>query len=243
MRGAVDVAGEVLGRPADLQQRLLEPAALGGVDDDRVGVDAGAEHRRDPLGADDLLEHRRSDDVQHQAVHRVLRQGEPAEAVHRVGDVDEQGVRHRIAGEAHQRVDDLLGVVAGGAGVPQRERRHAVGVHVLGGALQLGERRDRRPALLRQRVVDLQEQGLVRLDDQRAVAQEDPHVGGGRPKAAGRETGAREPPVTAGTGRSFPPAQTHAVPAQRRKVAARPSGQELGDAELAGLERRAAAAM
>ena len=34
---AVDVAGEVLGRPADLEQRLLEPAALARVHHDGVG--------------------------------------------------------------------------------------------------------------------------------------------------------------------------------------------------------------
>ena len=111
----------------------------------------------------------RSERGEHQPVHRVVGQGEPAEAVHRVGDVDQQRVRHRVARVAHQRVDDLLGVVPGGAGVPQRERRDPVGVHVLGGALQLGERGDRRPAVLRQRVVDLEQQGLVRLDDQGAV--------------------------------------------------------------------------
>ena len=42
----VDVPGEVLGRPAELQQRLLEVAALGGVHHDGVVVDPGAEHAR-----------------------------------------------------------------------------------------------------------------------------------------------------------------------------------------------------
>src|SRR3712207_6878134 len=42
-------------------------------------------------------------------------------------------------------------------------------VHVLGGALQLGERRDRRAAVAGGRVVDLEQQRLVRLDDQGAV--------------------------------------------------------------------------
>ena len=39
VRLAVDVAGEVLGRPAELEQRLLEVAALGGVDDHRLLVE------------------------------------------------------------------------------------------------------------------------------------------------------------------------------------------------------------
>ena len=49
VRLAVDVPGQVLGRPADLEQRLLEPAALARVHRDGVGVDAGAQHRRDLL--------------------------------------------------------------------------------------------------------------------------------------------------------------------------------------------------
>ena len=58
VRLAVDVAGQVLGRPAELEQHLLDLAALGGVHDDGVVVDARAEHRRDLLVAQHLLEHR-----------------------------------------------------------------------------------------------------------------------------------------------------------------------------------------
>ena len=58
MRLAVDVAGEVVGGPADLEQRLLEATALGRVDEDGVVVDALAEHRRDLLLPQDLLEYR-----------------------------------------------------------------------------------------------------------------------------------------------------------------------------------------
>jgi hypothetical protein len=191
VRGAVDVAGEVLRRPADLQQRLLEPAPLRRVDDDAVLVDAGTQHGRHPLRSDDLLEHRAVGAGEHQPVHRVVGQGEPAEAVHGVGDVDQQRVRHRVAGETHQRIDDLLGVVPGGAGVPQRERGDPVGVHVLGGALQLRERRDGRAALAGQRMVDLEEQGLVRLDDQGAVTQRRNAFlqGSAQPGPAARNTG------------------------------------------------------
>ena len=49
----------------------------------------------------------------------MLGQLQTAVAVHRVGDVDEQRVRHGVAAEPHQRIDDLLGVVPGGARVPQ----------------------------------------------------------------------------------------------------------------------------
>ena len=99
----------------------------------------------------------------------LLLEGEAAVAVHRVGHVDEQGVGHGIPAVGHEGVDDLLGVVAGGAGVPQAERGDAVGVHVLGGALELGERGDGAARGLGVRVVDLEEEGLVALDDQGSV--------------------------------------------------------------------------
>ena len=69
-----------------------------------------------------------------------------------------------------QRIDDLLGVVPRGAGVPQRQRGDPVGVHVLRGALQLGERRDRRTGGGRVGMIDFEQQCLVGLHDQRAVA-------------------------------------------------------------------------
>ena len=172
VRLAVDVAREVLGRPAELEQHLLEVAALGGVDDDVGRVDAGAEQAGGALGADHLDQDRRVERVQDQAVHRVLDQLQAAVAGHRVGDVDQQRVRHRVARVLEQDVDDLLGVVPGGARVPQAQRRQAVGVHVLRGALQLRERGDRATAGLRLVVVDLEQERLVALHDQGAVGHE-----------------------------------------------------------------------
>jgi hypothetical protein len=113
-------------------------------------------------------------------VHRVVDQLQPAVAVHRLGDVDQQRVRDRVAGEAQQRVDDRLGVVARGSGVPQAERGEPVGVYVFGRALQLGEGCDRHPARQRVGVVDLKQQRLVGLDDQRATGHRLPlHALGG----------------------------------------------------------------
>ena len=106
---------------------------------------------------------------QHQPVHRVLLQPQPAVARHRLGDVDEQRVRDGVAAVLQQRVDDLLGVVAGGARVPQPERREPVGVDVLRRPLELGERRDRLAAVGGLLVVDLEQQRLVALDDQGSV--------------------------------------------------------------------------
>ena len=173
VRLAVDVPGVVLGRPAQLEQRLLEVAALGGVHHHGVVVEPLAEHPGDLLRAQHLLEHRPVVADQDQAVHRVLLETQPPEAGHRLGDVDQQRVRDGVAGVGQQGVDDLLRVVAGGPGVPEAERREPVGVDVLGAALELGERRDRAAALGRGGVVDLQQQRLVGLDDQGSVVHAD----------------------------------------------------------------------
>ena len=166
---AVDVPGEVLGRPAELEQRLLEVAALAGVDGHGLGLDPLTDHPGDLLGADDLLEHRAVDAAQHQPVHRMLVQPQAAVARHRLGHVDQQRMRHRVAAEGQQDVDHLLRVVAGSPRVPQTQRRQPVGVDVLRAPLELRERSDRLAARVRLLVVDLEEQRLVRLDDQGAI--------------------------------------------------------------------------
>ena len=117
---AVDVAGQILGGPADFEQHLLDTAPFAVVHHDGVVVDAGAEHRGDLFVSQHFLEHGPVEADERQAVRRVLDQLQPPVAGHHVDDVDEQRLRHRIAGERHQRVDDLLGIVARGAGVPQR---------------------------------------------------------------------------------------------------------------------------
>ena len=163
---AVDVAGLVVGGPAGLDELALERAALGGVHGDRVVVHAGTQHRGDFLLAGDLGEHRAVGGVQHQPGGGVLLQGEAAVAVHRLGDVHQQRLRHREAAVAHQGVHDRLGVQSRGARVPQGQRGDAVGVHVLRRALQLGERRDGAAGGLVAVVVYLEEHGLVALDDE-----------------------------------------------------------------------------
>ena len=99
----------------------------------------------------------------------IALQPQPAVARHGLGDVDEQCVRDRVSRVGQQRVDDLLGVVARCSGVPQAQRREAVGVDVLGRALELGERRDLAAAGFGLVVIDLEQQGLVALDDQGSV--------------------------------------------------------------------------
>ena len=166
---AVNIAGQILCGPTDLEQHLLDAAALAVVHHNGVVVDAGTEHRRDLLVAQHFLEHRAVQADQGQAVRRVLHQLQPPVAGHDVDDVDQQRLRHRVTREGDQRVDDLLGVVTRGARVPQRQRSDAVGVDVFGRALQLGERGDRgarRAGLL---MVYFEQHRLVGLHDQGAV--------------------------------------------------------------------------
>ena len=165
---AVDVSGEVLCRPADLVQLLLEPAALGGRDCHGVVIDPCAQHPADLLVAGNLLQDCRLGRFQDQPVSRMLVDAHPAIPRHRLGDIDKQSLRNREARVVLQHVHDLLRIVAGGAGVPQRQRRDAVGVDVLRGPLQFGERGQGRAGLIGTRVIHLQEHRFVGLDDERA---------------------------------------------------------------------------
>ena len=166
---AVDVAGQVLGRPAQLDEHLLEVAALGGVDDDVGLPESRPQQALGALGAHDLLQDRHVGGVQDQAVGGVGEELEAAVAAHRLGDLGEQGVRHRETRVGDERVDDRLRVQARGARVPQGQRRDSIGVDVLGGALQLGEGGDGAAGLPGLGVGDLEEDGLIGLDDERAV--------------------------------------------------------------------------
>ena len=169
---AVDVARAILGGPADFQQRLLEIAAFAGVHHDRVVVDARPDHRCDLLAPQHFGEDCPVGAHEDEPVHGMLVEPQPAVARHRLGDVDEHRMRDGVPAVPEQCVDDRLGVVAGGTGVPQSERRQPVGVDVLGCPLELGERRDLATRVLGGRVVHLEEEGFVRLDDERAVGHE-----------------------------------------------------------------------
>ena len=165
----VHIPGEILCGPTDLEQHLLDAAALTVVHLDGVVVDARTEHRCDLLVSQHFLEHCAVQADQRQAVHRRLDQLQTPVARHGVDDVDEQRLRHRVPRERHQRVDDLLCVVTGGAGVPQRQRGDPVGVDVLGRTFEFGERGDRgsrRAGLL---MVDFEQHGLIGLHDQGSV--------------------------------------------------------------------------
>ena len=107
---AIDVAGEVFGWPADLQQHLLERAPLGRMHNDRLVVDTCADERNDLLAAQHFFQHGYVGGVQDQTVHGVLLKSETTVPTHRLGDVDKQRVRHGVAAVSQQHVDDNFGV-------------------------------------------------------------------------------------------------------------------------------------
>ena len=101
--------------------------------------------------------------LENEAVGWVGVQADAAVAGHGFGDVDKQGLGDRKARVVFEDVDDLLGVVSGRAGIPQRERSNAVGVHVLGSALQLCKGSERGAGLCGLGVIHLEQDGLIRL--------------------------------------------------------------------------------
>ncbi len=169
VRCTVHVAGQVLRRPADLQEQLLELAPLGGVDHNCFAIDPWPQQRLDFLGPDDLFQYRVVVSAHHQAVLGILLQPQPSIPGHGLFDVDQQRMRHREPRVFEQRVQDLLGIQPGSACVPQAQRGEAVTVHVFRGAFQFGEGGNGVPRLGGQFMVHLEEDGFITLDDQRAV--------------------------------------------------------------------------
>ena len=137
---ALGVAGLVGDRPAELEQRLLERATVAEADGEAVAVEPFAEHLADVLVAGDLDEERDlvADEGEPAGV-EVAHEPQPAVAAHLVVHLGEHAARHRVLGEIVERGGDLAGVHAGDGGVPQRQRRDAVGVDVLGRLLELAE--------------------------------------------------------------------------------------------------------
>ena len=98
----------------------------------------------------------------------IRSQPDPAVAADQLAEVGRQvGGKRELANRSPAPAIIASADMPGGRGVPERERRQAVGVDVLGALLQLGERRDRVAGLGVQRVVDFQQDRAVALHDQR----------------------------------------------------------------------------
>ena len=94
---AIDVAGEILGRPAGLEEGLFKAAALGGRDGDRVLVDASTEEFSGSA-AGKFFQDGRIVGLEDEAVGRVGVEADAAVAGHGFGDVDKQGLGDWEAG-------------------------------------------------------------------------------------------------------------------------------------------------
>ena len=94
---AIDVAGEILGRPAGLEEGLFKAAALGGRDGDGVLVDASAEDFSGSA-AGKFFQDGRFVGLEDEAVGRVGVKADAAVAGHGFGDVDKQGLGDWEAG-------------------------------------------------------------------------------------------------------------------------------------------------
>ena len=75
--------------------------------------------------------------------------------------------RQRVLAEAFQHVDRLGGAQPGSSRVPQRQRRDPIRVDVLRALLELREARQRVARVRVPRIVDLDQNRPVPLDDQR----------------------------------------------------------------------------
>ena len=160
---------------------------------DGVVVHPAADQSLDLGAAQYLGQHRRSVVTSTRPWLGCLLDPQPAVTVHRLGDVDQQAVGHRVAAVGEQGVDHLLGVMPGGPGVPQAERSQSVGVDVLRRPLQLGEGRDGDPARVGGRMIDLEQQSAVGLTTSGPGAEAGP-----RSLAGGGGVGVGPAPAVAG---------------------------------------------
>jgi len=166
---AVDISREILGGPAQRHEDLLESAAFTGVDPNGVAVEPVTDQGLDLLAVQHLVQDGTLLRRQDQPVGGVHLQLKAAVARHRVGDIDQQRVGDREPAVRDECVHDLLSVETGGAGVPQPEVGHPVGVDVFRRSFQFGERGDRVATQFELFVVDFQQQRLVALHDEGAT--------------------------------------------------------------------------
>ena len=164
VRGARGVPGEVFCRPSELQQFLFELAARPCLHDVSVGSALLEQQRRDLAGSGDLREHCGVGGCQREGTIIRSLDDQAAIATHGLGDVDRHRLRYGEFGILLERRDHALGVVAGRARIPQPEAGDAVGVDVLGRALEFGEDGKIVPGVFRVGVGHLQQHGAVGLD-------------------------------------------------------------------------------
>ncbi len=192
MRGALGVAREIFGGPAELEQLLLELSARPGLHDVGAGaVGCGGvtlleQQARDLLRAGDLAQHRGIPRRQDEHAIGIALDHEPAVPADGLGEVDRDARRHREARVLLERREHVLGGVAGGASVPEAEAGDAVGVDVLGRTLEFGEDREVVAGVVGFGMRDLEQHGAIGLHDQGTVREHPSSLVSRRPTVAAR---------------------------------------------------------
>jgi hypothetical protein len=173
MRRARRVSGEILRRPAQLDQLLLYLSAGPGLDlvavdrRTRAALVLGEEQQgRDALGPDDLAQHRGIRRPQDECAVFVSLDHEPTVTTNGLGDIDGDTLRYGELGVLLECVEHVLGGMAGGTGVPEAEPGDPIGVDMLGCALKFGEYREVVAGILGGGVRDLEQHRAVALHDQ-----------------------------------------------------------------------------
>ena len=136
VRRSGGVTGEVFGRPAELEQFLLHLAASPGLNLEGCLADAPVEQLGDfavfgGFGQDGWLLAN-----QLELASRVALDGQATVAVHGLGDVCANRCRHRKLGVSIEHAEHKVAVVTCSSCVPKPKLCDAVGVNVLGCALE-----------------------------------------------------------------------------------------------------------
>ncbi len=170
--GAFGVAGQVLRGVADCDECLLEDATMAGLDQETLLVEALAQvfaHLRLPgqfLQQRGVLARQSERGVTVLGRRAGPLQFDPSVATDQLADVGREVRRQGEFAEPSKYINHRIGRHAGRGGVPQRQGGQAVGVNVFRTFLQLGEGRQRVARLGVARVVYLDENRAIALDDE-----------------------------------------------------------------------------
>ena len=172
------VTGQIVGRIADGDQRLLEQAAHPQTDAEHPLRQPLAQQRRHLAVASQQFRQRRVGDLQHQSQSRLIafdhRQSvAPAQRLDLLG----HALGHRIFGVLAQGGDHRPGIQTRCPGVPDAQRGNAVGMDVLRTLDQFGKGRDGVASRLGAGRMHFQQHGLIALHDQRIFGEVIAHLG------------------------------------------------------------------
>jgi len=165
-RRAVGVSRKVFGRVSGRDERLLQEPAIAVIDPEGRLADPVVQILLERLLPRQLFEQGSVGRDQNEVGVATL-QPHTAVSTHQLLEVDRKIRRERKLAESRQRVDHLIGGEPGSGRVPQRQGGESIRVDMLGAFLQFREWSKRVAGLGVERVIDLQKDGSVPLDDER----------------------------------------------------------------------------